>query len=158
MSTPWTSVTALYGWRSAGVPRGASIVTHSWSLSTAGSPPHHVASPRDVERQYANRRTSGAAWLHHGSSTPFHIAIAARPAVSASSSEITRCNSASCAEPGVARLTVLRLIHVYAPRAAAVRFSTFASSMSAVVHGVVAGPTFRTLTPAPTTSAIASVP
>ena len=40
MSTPWTSVTLEYGARSATVPRGASMVTHSRLGSSGASPAH----------------------------------------------------------------------------------------------------------------------
>src|SRR3954452_20621306 len=76
MSTPWTSVTLEYGARSAGVPRGASIVTHSWLGSSGFSPLHQDGSPREVTRQYANWSAEGAMSLYHGSSRPFQKAIA----------------------------------------------------------------------------------
>ena len=59
----------------------------------------------------------------------------------------TCCRSVSALEPAVACETVLRLIHVESPAAAAARSWLFASVMSEVVHGVVAGPSFRKLTP-----------
>src|SRR3954466_920493 len=76
MSTPWTSVTLEYGARSAAVPRGASIVTHSWLGSSGFSPLHQDGSPREVTRQYANWSAEGVISLYHGSSRPFQNAIA----------------------------------------------------------------------------------
>src|SRR3954464_16102952 len=75
MSTPWTSVTLEYGARSAAVPRGASIVTHSWLGSSGFSPLHQDGSPREGTRQYANWSAEGAMSLYHGSSRPFQKAI-----------------------------------------------------------------------------------
>src|SRR2546423_15314045 len=79
MSTPWTSVTLEYGARSAAVPRGASIVTHSWLGSSGLSPSHQDGSPREVTRQYANWSAEGAISLYHGSSRPFQKAIPPPP-------------------------------------------------------------------------------
>src|SRR3954470_774449 len=101
MSTPWTSVTLEYGARSAAVPRGASIVTHSWLGSSGFSPLHQDGSPREVTRQYANWSAEGVISLYHGSSRPFQNAIAL-PLGSLVSVSTTFARPASSAEPGSA--------------------------------------------------------
>src|SRR4051812_33604401 len=121
MSTPWMSVTALYGCSDAAVPRGASIVTQWWSASSTGSPPHHVGLPRPVERQYANRRASGRIPAHRGSSAPFHTPTAL-PLASDFNEPTTFASSASDEEPAVACDTVLRFTQVERPVAAAAVF------------------------------------
>src|SRR5579862_8857140 len=111
MSTPWTSVTLEYGARSAGVPRGASIVTQSWLGSSGFSPSHQDGSPREVTRQYANCSADGAMSLYQGSSRPFQKAIALPPGSSVS--VLTRfASSESSAEPGSACEYPLRFGHV----------------------------------------------
>jgi hypothetical protein len=50
-STPWLSVTALYGASSAGVPRGAWTVTQRCQGSSESVWSHQLASPREVVRQ-----------------------------------------------------------------------------------------------------------
>ena len=83
------------------MPRGASIVTHSWLGSSGFSPSHQDGSPREVTRQYANWSAEGAISLYHGSSRPFQKAIALPPGSFVSVS--TTCASpASSSEPGSA--------------------------------------------------------
>ena len=72
--TPWTSVT----WRSASdqtPARGAWTVTQSRPVST-GAWPTHQERFRPVARQYAKRSDAGRIRKRHGSSAPFHSAIA----------------------------------------------------------------------------------
>ena len=151
------SVTALYGARSAGSPFGAWIVTHRCSESTAGCPEHQPGSPREVDRQYAKRSCSGKVFAHQGSSAPFHRPIAPLYA-SRSSVVMTSTSRSALASPGAALLRVARLTHVYASRSAASRLHARASVRSAAFQAVVAGPTLKKLTPAPTTSSSASAP
>src|SRR4051812_5432638 len=101
MSTPWTSVTLVYGARSSTVPRGASMVTQSWLGSSGFSPLHQDGSPREVTRQYANWSAEGAISLYHGSSRPFQKAIAL-PLGSLVSLLTTSASPTSSAEPGSA--------------------------------------------------------
>ena len=111
-SSPWLSVTGLYGARSETVPRGASIVAQRWLWSSHGSPPHQLGSPRLVDRQYANCSAEGAIPLQNGSSAPFHIPTPEPPVGSPVSVVTTCCRSESVDEPGVAWLNVLRLTQV----------------------------------------------
>src|SRR3954464_8694099 len=118
MSTPWMSFTGLYGCNDAAVPRGASIVTQWWSVSSTGSPPHQAGLPRPVDRQYANRRASGRIPAHRGSSAPFHTPTAAALA-SDFNDPTTFASSVSLVEPAVACDNVLRFTQVERPAAAA---------------------------------------
>src|SRR5215471_3240642 len=101
MSTPWTSVTLVYGARSAAVPTGASMVTQSWLGSSGFSPLHQEGSPREVTRQKANWRAEGAILLYQGSSRPFQKAIAL-PLGSSVSVWTTLVRPSSSDEPGSA--------------------------------------------------------
>src|SRR3954447_10761489 len=121
MSTPWMSVTALYGCYDAAVPRGVSIVTQAGSVSSTGSPPHQAGLPRPVERQYANRRASGRIPAHRGSSAPFHTPTAL-PLAGDFNEPTPLGSSASLEEPAVACDTVLRFTQVERPAAAAAVF------------------------------------